>query len=509
MKTLYQTLIDYPLVQLEAMARLYGLSLPENTQAQAAEFLAQTLAAPEWVAVAIERCSPAARRALMALREANGRMKLAAFTRQYGKLRRFGPGRMAREQPWQNPATVSEELWYLGLIGRAFALAEEKTPVEFVYIPVDLEVYLPKLSGEWPTLHLKAIEQPPPIVHLSDSALLEDVGTLLSFVHTETVRVDRQGRWWRSHLRALNKRLLHPGDPDQVLGRPDDGSRLSFLLWLVMELGLVAADPRGRLRLAAHLARQWLEASPGEQWRSLWETWRDSTDWNDLCRVPTLRCARGNWQNEPAATRARFLAHLTGCQPQAWYAVDEFIATIKSIDPDFQRPDGNYDSWYIRAADSDTYLRGFASWDQVEGALIRYFLEGPIHWLGVLDIGVGEAGDLQAWRLNETGVALLSGDPAPILSSETPVQVESDFTVLVPIGCPLLDRFRIARVTVWQASGPPFRYRITRTALQRARAQGVQPADILTFLRRVTDGQLPENVDRALTHWAESSSSSS
>ncbi|NIO71720.1 MAG: hypothetical protein GTN71_22490, partial [Anaerolineae bacterium] len=51
---------------------------------------------------------------------------------------------------------------------------------------------------------------------------------------------------------------------------------------------------------------------------------------------------------------------------------------IKESDPDFQRPDGDYSSWYIRQADTGRYLSGFESWDQVEGALIAYLIAQPL-----------------------------------------------------------------------------------------------------------------------------------
>ena len=61
------------------------------------------------------------------------------------------------------------------------------------------------------------------------------------------------------------------------------------------------------------------------------------------------------------------------------------MAAVKAADPDFQRPDGDYGSWYIRDAAGDAYLSGFESWDRVEGVLIADLLAGPLHWLGVVD----------------------------------------------------------------------------------------------------------------------------
>ena len=32
------------------------------------------------------------------------------------------------------------------------------------------------------------------------------------------------------------------------------------------------------------------------------------------------------------------------------------------------------------------YLRGFSTWDEVDGALVRFLITGPMHWLGLVDL---------------------------------------------------------------------------------------------------------------------------
>ena len=54
------------------------------------------------------------------------------------------------------------------------------------------------------------------------------------------------------------------------------------------------------------------------------------------------------------------------------------IDAFKEAEPDFQRPTGDYDTWYIRRTDTQEFLKGFDQWDAVEGELLR-FLCGPLH----------------------------------------------------------------------------------------------------------------------------------
>ncbi|MER3487202.1 MAG: hypothetical protein C4345_15705, partial [Chloroflexota bacterium] len=73
-----------------------------------------------------------------------------------------------------------------------------------------------------------------------------------------------------------------------------------------------------------------------------------------------------------------------------WIALSAFIASVKKLDPDFQRPDGDYERWHIRDAKTGRLLTGFSSWNQVEGALLTFMFEGPLTWLGIVRTGEQE-----------------------------------------------------------------------------------------------------------------------
>ena len=61
------------------------------------------------------------------------------------------------------------------------------------------------------------------------------------------------------------------------------------------------------------------------------------------------------------------------------------MTAVHQQQPDFQRPAGDYDSWFLRDQQSGEFLRGFEHWDEVDGALLRYLICGPLHWLGGVD----------------------------------------------------------------------------------------------------------------------------
>jgi hypothetical protein len=255
----------------------------------------------------------------------------------------------------------------------------------------------------------------------------------------------------------------------------------------------------GRVRLDAPVVRSWLERTGAQQQQDLWQGWLDSAEWNDLLRTPTLRCEGSSWHNDPVGTRQRFVHDLAAATAGVWYATAEVIQAIHDVDPDFQRVDGIYATWYIRRADEPGYLLGFEHWHDVEGALITYLLAGPLHWLGAVDLGDPTVGTgARAVRITDSGFAWFKDWPVPPAPPAPPLRVDRDFRIYLAHDTPAMDRFRVARFAAWEASQPEFCYRITQTSLRRAAETGITHARVLEFLRRATHNQLPGNVARAL-----------
>ena len=245
-----------------------------------------------------------------------------------------------------------------------------------------------------------------------------------------------------------------------------------------------------------------------QQVHILWSAWRDDTAWNDLDSVPGLRC-EGTWRHDPRAARHRLLVHLRQCQPGVWYSVAALAAAIHESDPDFQRPDGDYDSWYVRHEASGRFLRGFEHWHDVEGALIAHVVTGPVHWLGATDVGgtdseptasapdcpLGIVPASAVFRLTRSGAVLLGlTADAPLEENRRRLTVRPDFSVLAPFGTRVLDRFRLSRFAEWERSHPEYCYRITRQSLLRAHKQGISSKRILAFLQRASASDLPPNI---------------
>ena len=504
MRSLRRSLLNAELLRLRVIARFWDVTLTSNRRRDVASELAEAMttlmAAPESSGEVWDTLSETERNVLLDLMIEGGELPMRVLVRRWGEIRAIGPGRMEREKPWRAPVSPVESLWYKGFIARAFDQGAEGA-YEVGFIPLELRDHIPRSSE--PTSHadLKAVGTPDVILSAGE-ALLDDACTLLAYLQNERVPSRPDDAWSTVHQQTLNRQLRHP-----------DADRLIFLRHLVRRLGWLRVTDANMLRPEPESVTRWLQSSSQEQQRALVEGWRSDPTWNDLFHVPTLVPEdTGAWRNDPVLARKAVLGHLKICRPGICYAVDDFVAAIKRADFDFQRPDGDYETWYIRCAETGAYLAGIESWDDVEGALIRYLLDGPLAWLGLVDVGRGgETEALAVFRVSAAGAAFLDLEPsAPGPEEAAPIVIGEDFTVHVP---PIrrYERFQLARVADWVTSPgkdstspqTAFVYRLTPTSLGRARRQGIPVARVLAFLDQATgeDTPLPRFVEAALTRW--------
>ncbi len=496
MRELHRFLIDYDMAMLRALARNRGVKLTRHRPAEAADELAGLLLEPVSVQTALARISPEGREALGVLQVRGGRMRVPGFARRFGQVRPIGPGRLQREAPWQDPMTPAEELWYAALIFYAFD-QDESGPGEFVFIPDDLIPLLPQVQVTPPTFAVESIPAPA-ASRVGSTALIHDMFAYLVYLQNHDVRPYADGRLGQRDLAALRRRIDDSGE-----------RRFAFLQHLARHLGFVARQGEF-LRLDAAPVKQWLAASPDRQLSMLQEAWRDDPTWNDLCRVPSLICDRETpWQNDPVATRQALLSLLARCPLEGWWSARSFAAAVRETEPDFQRPDGDYTSWYIRDATSGDYLSGFASWDQVEGALIADLLTGPLFWLGIVDTTIEGI----ACRLTRPGARFLGLTDEEVEGQPSlPIVVHPDLSVEVPLPASLYTRFQLERFadplepktrgSGGQASSGLLRYRLGPTSLGRALSRGIQVEQMLAFLKQTSGHPLPANVVGQLQLWA-------
>ena len=276
--------------------------------------------------------------------------------------------------------------------------------------------------------------------------------------------------------------------------------RLSLLLTLAAEMGLLRKSD-GRIR-PTRAAVSWLKLGREAQLHALADAWSKS-NWNELRHTPELVCEGESWQNDPILARTALLDALP--RSPEWFRLADLVAHIKQSDPDFQRPDGNYDTWYIREVGRDEYYTGFSAWDEVEGRLLRFLVQGPLYWLGMAEVAGMGATDGMAYRLTPRALDWLAAQPPPQEEAAVPLIVQADGRILVPLTSSRYHRFQAARIAEAQPATPgkPYVYRLTPHSLAAAREQGISPERLLQFLAEASRRQPPKSVRRAIMRWAE------
>jgi hypothetical protein len=255
--------------------------------------------------------------------------------------------------------------------------------------------------------------------------------------------------------------------------------------------------------------RLFLEAERGQALAQLARAWFSSVTCNDLRLIPHL-AFEGNWQNDPLQARRAVLEFLSSVPVGSWWSLPAFVAALRERHPDFQRPAGDYDSWFIRDKRSGEYARGFEAWDAVDGELVRFLIKGPLHWFGILDLAQPVLSDnttnlsaaVTAFRLSGWASKLLEGqalDGLPV--EDAKLLAGSDARLRIPRLAPRAARYLIARFCAWEGEKDgEYRYRITPVSLARARQQGLTSVQLLNLLRRYAQA-LPPSLVKALERW--------
>jgi hypothetical protein len=490
MPDLSQSLQGRDLGHLRIVAQCWGIELNAPDARVGLQRLLPAMLERAAVDEVVESLPVAARAALDDLLLNEGRLSWSLFTRRYGEVREMGPGRRDRQRPYENTTSAAELLWYRGLVGRAFF----DTPTgseEFAYIPEELLELIPVPEpGASPVTGRPAskAERAHPIP--ANDRILDHACTLLAALRLglslDTLEFN-QGEWETS-----------PENPYPLT--PLILQALLAAAGLLDGAGIPKPEP----------TRKFLEADRSEALALLARAWLDSAKFNELHLIPGLQ-VEGEWQNDPVLARHEILDFLftvpgrDDSTRRLFWSLPGFVTAIYQTRPDFQRPAGDYDSWYLRDLASGEFLRGFEHWEQVDGALIRYIITGLLHWLGVLDLASPAINaPPAAFRYSDWAARLLAGEAPQGLSGEDGlIHVGSDARLQVPCLAPRAVRYQIARFGDWEGEKEDgYRYRLTLPSLERARQQGLKLSHLLALLRRHASN-VPPSLVKALERWDE------
>ncbi len=338
--------------------------------------------------------------------------------------------------------------------------------------------------------------------------LLHDLFAFVAAVQREPAALRRDGLLTKAALLRLNESLLVREDLTGVRSAEEAG-RLAFLDFVAREENLVQARERRLTPMAR--AWRWFSLPARQQATELWCCWRDARAWDDLRQVRSLRCRPpASAPHDPAAARQRALAVLAQvCPPGTWLPLSDVVGAVREQDPAFLRPPGA-PRWEIADAVTGRDLAPARYWDRVEGALLRYLLTGPLHWLGCVSLGYDAAppggdtgGTLAFCALTPLGAHLWGISAPPWMPpAREPLVIQPNFEIVVPFHADLGAALRVERLAELVQAGPARVYRLTRDRFRAALDAGADAESLLAFLEEASGVPLPQNVAYTLREWA-------
>ena len=497
---LYECFQDRDFGYLKVVADFWGIKLAAPDVRTGIKTLIIELKNPERLRDVIDDLPSEAHTAFFDLQKNGGTKSWSLFVRQYGGLREIGSARRDREQTYRNPISATEILWYRGLIGRSF-FNSSTGPQELVYIPrefaaAELEVgsSRKRVFGQL----AKASQYKVVIPHYD--RILDDSVTLLA-----ALRTGEQAEAWIT---------------DSWLGGNLQTTYMQFLLSLLTSAGLL--DQKNLPNI--NLTRSFLGNKHSAAYETLVRAWQESLKINELRMLPDL-VFEGGWINDTLHARRTILKDLMQApgqqfdshsneigeiQSNSFVSIESIIESIYKYDPDFQRPTGDYDSWFIKREGSTEYLRGYEYWDQIEGAYIRFMITGPLYWLGLVELA-GSSSDVS--QKNIPAEAFRFSDQSRILFEEEyifkePEQqsrclVRSDGTISLPRNFLPVVRYQIARFCEWVGfDGELYTCKLTPVSLERAAKQSLQVSHLISLLQKYSSA-FPPSLEKTLARWEE------
>jgi hypothetical protein len=465
---------------LQMVANHWDIDLPTGDESVALQHLIDAMSRPENIRAAFGRLPEEARDAIASLLERESRLAWGQFTREHGELREMGPAKRDRERPDLNPKSPVELLWYRAMISKDFFDLPPE-PQEFAYIPDELIETLSALC------HIQPIEwgrpaTPGECAHpiLANDYIIDQATDYLAASRTAM----EMNQWshfrthWQPEMAAFLRELLYAAYllDDQYL--PMSENVRDF----------VVGD---RARALAELAAAWMR----------------SKSINELKLVPSL-LIEDELDNNPHGTRQKVLNLLTQVPNNKWWSLESFIDAVYQHEPDFQRPGGSYQAWFIKERGTNALLSGFNAWHEVDGALLHFLITAPMHWLGFFDLASEKpGGEPTAFRYSAWAESLWSSQPPQGLTPDNKkINVALGGEVSVPRHAPRWLRYQIARFCEWQSvqgegDALSYHFRVTPRSLKRASTQGLKPTQLVKLLQANAESPPPQGFENAVENW--------
>ncbi len=538
MTTLKELLQQYDAAVLKTIANEHGVDSKNKPKSAVADLLTQVLAQRAEIERALTRVGSAEREILGLVQRAGGEAATTVLENAVKKSKHIAPP--PKRNPWDyrpkagNPyykgkPTVEDVAAHLALIGLAFAREPRESSKQmvtfelgrYIVIPQEIRAFLPSFVEEKQT----RTSEPSRVVPGSARNFQRDLSRYWSFVRREgKLDVTTQGWVYKKTAVELGKML---GWNDTLRGKPDEKTNpyFYFLRQMLGALGLLnptAHDQWGNLIPADFVAKEakdfWAQP-PAERVKQSYTAYLNARTWNEL-RVPHTTYGMDHRRPAPeelATARRVVVGTMKKRGAGRWVDLSDLLQDLRLGNYGFLFPRSKRNTGYYGYPDSystpyyysnnpygvtyNNIVDEASGWDLVEGAIITHIVTGPLHWLGLTDVGFD--GDTPtAYRLTAMGAWLLGlGAEIQIAEQGGRVVVQPNFQIVAmePIAEQVL--MTLDEFTQFEGGDRALTYRLTRESVYRGQRSGWDAARIVGYLEEATHAPLPQNVKRSLEEW--------
>ncbi|MFQ5341097.1 MAG: helicase-associated domain-containing protein [Anaerolineae bacterium] len=550
MASLKQILETYHIDVLRAIAKHHGLEVTSSRKAPHVKGLVKILSRPETVKRALADLTPLERRALALIQTAGGTVHSSGLKQTLSKAGAVKDTPDPTRTRWSggyygawyegNPSykgtpCYEDLMARLALRGLVFSREPiqagrnviEWTPGRTVFIPPAIAQHLPDLASQLDEKK-KAVAEPPQKMIGSARIFQRDLGRFWRYIRSQgELRLTTQGYVYKADLKVISETLGVAADLGSGRGEAHNG-RLYFIRRLLPDLGLVQPGRSGNLEPVPDT--KFLKLSPAERVKRTLVAWRDGAGWNELLHLPVQ--ASGYRHTNPAPAhlkdiRRKILAYVQEMGADGWVETETLIDLVRLRDYGFLFPQRQYHahySYYRRSAYATPYYGNnnpfgitwsgvkdeVDGWEKVEGGLIAHIVAGPLHWMGITDLGYPATARTDpnnpalppAYRLTEMGAWLLGlGEPVEIAEEGGRVVVQPNFQVLAMEPIPDQVLINLDRFAEPQGGDRVMTYQLTRQSVYEGQQQGWAVPKIIRYLEKTTGAPLPGNIRRSLEEW--------
>ena len=324
-----------------------------------------------------------------------------------------------------------------------------------------------------------------------------------------------------------------------------DEAQLEFLYQLLLAAGFV--QPGTPVTVRPQIRDEWFRLDDEHKRAILARTWFGLNSWNELWEVirqePKLRLrvtqvnSYGGVKRDEVLTtlltayRRLVLSALTHLPDDQWVAVEELFKFLKPGWKGF-----NYKFWhpaaysygfgtaqqangYWHLANGDNALNGdkAADWQMAQGNFIRTILQGPLHWLGLVDLYRGD-GAVTHFRLHGLGDLFFNRaetTPLPKVEQTTTskakrstvltrnaIKVHEDTVEVIPSQVNGKLHSLLERIAKRESARPDqFIYRLDIGIAHNSFEAGMAPSDFHAQWQEIAGQALPDSLATKLEQW--------